>query len=151
MSKRSFRVALVVVATSVVLLLGVAGYLTTRALSYPEARHPGSGAKLTVEIPPRTSFPKVAALLRDKGVISRPRWFRLYAMWRGDTTNVKARTDPLICAVPSRLPSGTQWTNPATPPLNGQRSQNAFPHHEWLFQPRDWACKSRGWRLFYDL
>ncbi|MBK7539185.1 MAG: endolytic transglycosylase MltG [Myxococcales bacterium] len=90
MSKRSFRVALVVVATSVVLLLGVAGYLTTRALSYPEARHPGSGAKLTVEIPPRTSFPKVAALLRDKGVISRPRWFRLYAMWRGDTTNVKA-------------------------------------------------------------
>lgn len=90
MSKRSFRVALIIVAATVALLLVVAGVLAARALSYPEARHVGRGASVAVEIPPRTSFPKVAQLLRDKGVIDRPRWFRLYAMWRGDTTNVKA-------------------------------------------------------------
>jgi cell division protein YceG involved in septum cleavage len=90
MSKRSFRTALVVVVASVVLLLGVAGYLANRAFSYPEDRHAGSGAAIQVEIPSRTSFPRVAALLQQKGVIARPSWFRLYAMWRGDTTNVKA-------------------------------------------------------------
>jgi UPF0755 protein len=90
MSKRSFRAALVVVTTSVVLLLATAGYLATRALSFPEEQHSGSGAQIEVEIPGRTSFPRVAMLLRDKGVIARPSWFRLYAMWRGDTTNVKA-------------------------------------------------------------
>ncbi len=90
MSKRSFRVALAIVAASVVVVLAVAGILAARALSYPQARHEGRGAALAVEIPPRTSFPRVASLLHDKGVIARPRWFRLYAMWRGDTTNVKA-------------------------------------------------------------
>jgi UPF0755 protein len=90
MSKRSFRAALIVVVSSVVLALAVAGYIARRALSYPGDRHDGVGATIPVEIPPRTSFPKVAQLLRDKGVIARPSWFRLYAMWRGDTTNVKA-------------------------------------------------------------
>lgn len=90
MSKRSFRVALIIVAATVALLLVIAGALAARALSYPESRHVGRGAPVAIEIPPRTSFPKVAQLLRDKGVIERPRWFRLYAMWRGDTTNVKA-------------------------------------------------------------
>jgi UPF0755 protein len=90
MSKRSFRTALLVVLTTLALLLGVAGYLVSRAFSYPEERHAGGGAPIQVEIPPRSSFPKVAALLQEKGVIERPSWFRLYAMWRGDTTNVKA-------------------------------------------------------------
>lgn len=90
MSKRSFRTALIIVMASTVLLLGVAGVLVSRALSYPEERHAGGGTAIPVEIPSRTSFPKIAALLREKGVIERPSWFRLYAMWRGDTTNVKA-------------------------------------------------------------
>ncbi len=90
MSKRSFRTALIIVMASLALLLIVAGFLVSRALSYPEERHAGSSAVIQVEIPSRTSFPRVAALLREKGVIERPSWFRLYAMWRGDTTNVKA-------------------------------------------------------------
>jgi UPF0755 protein len=90
MSKRSFRAALVVVLTSVALALAVAGYLASRAFTYPDTAHAGSGAAIAVEIPPRSSFPKVAALLGEKGIIVRPSWFRLYAMWRGDTTNVKA-------------------------------------------------------------
>jgi UPF0755 protein len=90
MSKRSFRTALIVVMASVVLLLGVAGYLANRVFSYPEERHPGGGTAIQVEIPSRTSFPSVATLLQQKGVLTRPSWFRLYAMWRGDTTNVKA-------------------------------------------------------------
>lgn len=90
MSKRSFRTALLVVLTTLALILGVALYLVSRAFSYPEERHAGAGAPIQVEIPPRSSFPKVAALLQEKGVIERPSWFRLYAMWRGDTTNVKA-------------------------------------------------------------
>ncbi|MEZ4362519.1 MAG: endolytic transglycosylase MltG [Kofleriaceae bacterium] len=90
MSKRSFRAALVVVISSVALVLVVCGYLATRALSYPETARAGAGATIDVEIAPRSSFPKVAALLAAKGVIARPSWFRMYAMWRGDTTNVKA-------------------------------------------------------------
>jgi UPF0755 protein len=31
----------------------------------------------------------VAALLAERHVIDRPTWFRLYAMWEGDTTNIK--------------------------------------------------------------
>lgn len=90
MSKRSFRTALVVVIATVVIALGVVGYLAHRALSYPEERHAGSGSAIQIEIPSRTSFPRVATLLQERGVIARPSWFRLYAMWRGDTTNVKA-------------------------------------------------------------
>jgi UPF0755 protein len=35
------------------------------------------------------SFPQVARLLHERGVIEKPRWFRLYAMYRGVTTEVK--------------------------------------------------------------
>src|ERR1041385_4492011 len=35
------------------------------------------------------SFPAIAAMLSERGVIDKPSWFRLYAMWEGDTTNVK--------------------------------------------------------------
>jgi UPF0755 protein len=35
------------------------------------------------------SFPEIASMLSDKGVIEKPTWFRLYAMWNGDTTRVK--------------------------------------------------------------
>src|SRR6185503_4662669 len=35
------------------------------------------------------SFPAVASLLAQKHLIDRPTWFRLYAMWEGETTNIK--------------------------------------------------------------
>ena len=89
MSKRSFRVALAVVVGSVVLVIAIAGWFIHRALQYPDAHHAGSGGELEVEIKPGMSFPSVATMLSTKGVIDRPTWFRIYAMWEGDTTNIK--------------------------------------------------------------
>jgi UPF0755 protein len=88
-SKRPFRIALLVVAGTVAILLGVAGYFLYSALHYPDERNPGKGAIVDVEVKPGMSFPQVASLLSRHGVIEKPTWFRLYAMWRGDTTNVK--------------------------------------------------------------
>jgi UPF0755 protein len=89
MSKRSFRVALAVVIGSVILVVGIGGWFVHRALSYPNEAHDGSGKEIEVEIRSGMSFPTVASLLADKKVIDRPTWFRLYAMWEGDTTNIK--------------------------------------------------------------
>ncbi len=89
MSKRSFRIALGVVIGSIVLVVALAGWFVHRALAYPDAAHHGSGGEVEIEVKTGMSFPQVASLLADKGVIDRPTWFRLYAMWEGDTTNVK--------------------------------------------------------------
>jgi UPF0755 protein len=89
MSKRSFRTALAVVLGTVVLVLGLAGWFVHRALAYSDNSHDGSGQDVEVEVKTGMSFPQVASLLADKGVITKPTWFRLYAMWEGDTTNVK--------------------------------------------------------------
>jgi UPF0755 protein len=89
MSKRSFRVALAVVIGSVILVVGIAGWFVHRALQYPDAAHAGAGKDVEVEIKTGMSFPAVASLLSHEHVIDRPTWFRLYAMWRGDTTNIK--------------------------------------------------------------
>jgi UPF0755 protein len=89
MSKRSFRVALVIVLCSVALVLAIAGWLTHRVLAYPDARHAGAGKDVEIEIKTGMSFPQIATMLADRGVIAKPTWFRLYAMWEGDTTNVK--------------------------------------------------------------
>jgi UPF0755 protein len=89
MSKRSFRVALAVVIGSVLIILGIAGLFVNRALSYPKSAHSGTGKDIDVEIKPGMGIQPVAALLADKHVIDRPTWFRLYAMWEGDTTNIK--------------------------------------------------------------
>ncbi|MGE5183133.1 MAG: endolytic transglycosylase MltG [Acidobacteriota bacterium] len=89
MSKRSFRIALAVVIGSVILVIGLAGWFIHRALAYPDAVHGGSGAEVEIDVKTGMSFPQVASLLADKGVIERPTWFRIYAMWEGDTTNVK--------------------------------------------------------------
>jgi UPF0755 protein len=89
MSKRSFRIALAIVITSIVIVLAVLGWFVYRALKYPHHRHDGTGQIVEVEIKPGTSFPQAASLLAEKGVIDRPTWFRLYAMWEGDTTNLK--------------------------------------------------------------
>jgi UPF0755 protein len=89
MSKRNFRVALAVVIGSVIIVVGIAGWFIHRALQYPDEPHQGAGKETEVEIKSGMSFPAVASLLADKHVIARPTWFRLYAMWEGDTTNIK--------------------------------------------------------------
>ncbi|HEY1811895.1 MAG TPA: endolytic transglycosylase MltG [Kofleriaceae bacterium] len=89
MSKRSFRIALAVVVTTVVLVLGTAGVVVYRALAYPDSMHAGSGADVELEIKTGMTFPQIARMLADKHVIDRPTWFRMYAMWKGNTTNVK--------------------------------------------------------------
>jgi UPF0755 protein len=90
MSQRSFRIATVIVAASIALVLGLGWFAYAKARRYPIEAHDGSGAQIEVEIPRNQSFPQIARLLASKDIISRPTWFRLYAMWRGDTTNVKA-------------------------------------------------------------
>ena len=92
MSKRNFRVALAVVIGSVIIVVIVAGVFINRALSYPDEAHRGTGKEVEVEIKSGMSFPAVASLLAEKKVIARPTWFRLYAMWQGDTTNIKPAT-----------------------------------------------------------
>lgn len=89
MSKRSFRVALAVVIGTLLILVGVAGWFVHRAFSYPDEIHAGAGKDVEVEIKPGMGIQPVAALLAAKHVIDRPTWFRLYAMWEGDTTNIK--------------------------------------------------------------
>jgi UPF0755 protein len=89
MSKRSFRTALLVVVATLVVLLAIGGWMVHRALAYSDSAHEGSGADIEIEVKSGMSFPQVASLLADRGVIERPTWFRLYAMWEGDTTNVK--------------------------------------------------------------
>ncbi len=89
MSKGSFRTALVIVLCSLVVLGVIAGVLITRALDYPGDRHAGSGKDVDVEVKSGMSFPAIATMLAERGLIDKPTWFRLYAMWEGDTTNVK--------------------------------------------------------------
>jgi len=89
MSKRSFRKALIVVLATLLVLGGVILFFVLRAFSYPDERHPGKGTDVEVEIVSGMSFPQIASKLKDKGVIEKPTWFRLYAMWSGKTANVK--------------------------------------------------------------
>lgn len=90
MSKRSFRIALIVVVVTVVVAGATMAYFVNKALSYPGARHAGAGNEVPVTIEQGMSFPRIAQLLADRGVIDRPRWFRLYAMHRGVTTKVRS-------------------------------------------------------------
>lgn len=89
MSKRSFRTALAIVIGSIAIIAGLAGWFIHRALSYPDEAHAGKGQDVEVEIKSGMSFPTVAAALAEKGVIAKPTWFRIYAMWEGKTTEVK--------------------------------------------------------------
>jgi UPF0755 protein len=89
MSKRSFRVALAVVVGSIALVLAIAGFFVHRAFTYPDIVHAGTGLDVEIEVKPGMTFPQIATMLTDKHVIDRPTWFRMYAMWKGDTTNVK--------------------------------------------------------------
>jgi UPF0755 protein len=89
MSKRSFRTALAVVIGSLLIVGCVAAWFVHRAFAYPDDAHAGTGREVEVEVKPGMSFPSIATSLADKGLIDKPTWFRMYAMWEGDTTNVK--------------------------------------------------------------
>ena len=89
MASRSFKIALSVVLGSLLIIGLVAGVMVHRALAYPEAAHVGAGKDVELEIKSGMSFPAIASLLAEKGLVDKPTWFRLFAMWQGDTTNVK--------------------------------------------------------------
>jgi UPF0755 protein len=88
-ASRSFRIALAIVLGSLLIVGVVAGVMVSRALAYPESNHRGAGKDVELEIKSGMSFPAIATLLAEKGLIDKPSWFRIYAMWQGDTTNVK--------------------------------------------------------------
>jgi len=88
-SKKSFRIALIVVVATVLIAAGVVTYFINAALDYPHRRHSGDGSEVVVEIENGMSFPAIAARLDQAGIIDKPRWFRLYAMNRGVTTKVR--------------------------------------------------------------
>lgn len=90
MSKRSFRSALAIVAGTVVVLGLVGWYVYARVRAYPVEKHDGPHSDIAVTINKGMSFPSIAKRLAGKNIISRPRWFRIYAMRRGVTTKVKS-------------------------------------------------------------
>ena len=91
-SKRSFKIALIVVAATIVIAGSIAAYFIKAALDYPHAPHAGSGAEVVVEIERGMSFLAIANQLERAGVIDKPRWFRLYAMDKGATRKVRVGT-----------------------------------------------------------
>jgi UPF0755 protein len=86
---RSFRIALAVVLGSLLIAGIIVGVLISRVLAYPAAAHAGTGQDVELEIKSGMSFPAIASLLSENGLIDKPSWFRIYAMWEGDTTSVK--------------------------------------------------------------
>jgi UPF0755 protein len=88
-SKRSFWIALIIVLGSLAIVAGIVAFFLNRAMSYPDEPHGGSGHEVEVEIVPGMSFPAIASRLAERGVIERPTWFRMFAMWRGQTADVK--------------------------------------------------------------
>jgi UPF0755 protein len=89
MSKRSFRTALAIVVGTLALAIVIGIVLVNRALAYADEPRDGVGVDVEVEIRSGMSFPEIASMLADKGVVEKPTWFRLFAMWNGDTTRVK--------------------------------------------------------------
>ncbi len=102
MSKPAFRSALVVVVASIV-ALGTAGVWAAReVVRYPERAHAGDGRAVTVKVGKGMKFPEVATELARSGVIDRPTWFRVYAMYRGLANKVRAGTYELRDDLPPR-------------------------------------------------
>ncbi|MGN6108256.1 MAG: endolytic transglycosylase MltG [Kofleriaceae bacterium] len=89
MSKRSFRTALIIVIGSLAIVAGLLAFFIHRAISYADEPYGGSGKEIEVEIASGMSFPAIASRLSDRGVIERPTWFRILAMWEGKTADVK--------------------------------------------------------------
>jgi len=89
MPKKSFRLALITVVGSLVILASVGLLAGREVLRYPDRKHPGKGQSINIEIARGMNLPQVAAVLSGAHVIERPSWFRLYAMHRGLANQVK--------------------------------------------------------------
>jgi UPF0755 protein len=90
MSQRSFRIALIIVASSVAVLAISVGIAVMVALDYPDRVNPGTADEVVVDVARGLTFPEIAERLHQAGVIDRPLWFRIYAMRRGVTTDVRS-------------------------------------------------------------
>ncbi len=92
MSSRSFRIALWIVLSTVG-LMGIAGvYVGYKIWNYPDQPHQGGETQVVVHVRKGMTFPQISQLLVKEGVISNARWFRLYAMHQGVTTQVRSGT-----------------------------------------------------------
>jgi UPF0755 protein len=88
-SRKSFRIALIVVAATVLIAGGIAAYFIKVALDYPTTPHDGSGKTVVVEVERGMSLTAIANRLEQADVIDKPRWFRLYAMNKGADRKVR--------------------------------------------------------------
>lgn len=84
------RVALVVVLATLCMAGVAVAVVANQALTYPDTPHEGTAAPIAVPVERGMSFPRIASLLHERGVVDKPRWFRLYAMQRGVTTKVRS-------------------------------------------------------------
>ena len=84
-SRRSFRIALLIFAGSAVIALGIGGYYGYKFYTYPDSALWGSGKKVEVVIPKNATVHDAIQLLVAKGLISHPRWFSFYAKRAGLT------------------------------------------------------------------
>ncbi len=90
MPRRPFRIALAIVLGSVLLLGIAAAFVRHEILSYPDRKGPGKGQVVVLEVPKGSKLPAIATLLHERGLVDRPRWFRFYAMHRGDANRIRA-------------------------------------------------------------
>ncbi|MBL8624509.1 MAG: endolytic transglycosylase MltG [Myxococcales bacterium] len=89
MARKPFRIALIVVASTVALALAIAGFFAYRVYHYPDTRHGGRGEDVAITIKRGMTFPQITKLLAANHVIDHPLYFRIYGMRRGATTAVK--------------------------------------------------------------
>ncbi len=101
-SKRAFRWALAVVVVSFLALVGAGIWGANVVMSYPVRAHHGEGRVVAVKVGKGMRFPEVADALAQAGVIDRPTWFRVYAMYRGLANKVRAGNYELRDDLPPR-------------------------------------------------
>lgn len=102
MSKQAFRRALVCVVALFGVLIGVGLWGANVVMTYPSRAHGGEGHAVTVKVAKGMRFPEIAEALAAGGVIERPSWFRVYAMYRGLANKVRAGTYELRDDMPPR-------------------------------------------------
>jgi len=101
-SKRAFRWALVCVIVSFLGLVGAGVWGAHVVMSYPLRPHAGAGRVMTLKVSKGMRFPEVAEAAADAGLIEKPTWFRIYAMYRGLANKVRAGTYELRDDLPPR-------------------------------------------------
>jgi len=84
------RPLFLIIATVLVLLIGVATYGAIYLNDYLSASVQVAESGVIFEIEAGTSFSRVSNNLADRGIITRPRLFRAYARWTGRASAVQA-------------------------------------------------------------